>query len=47
MRKAKEQGLDAFVLNMGNDDYIRPRTADAFAIASEVGFKLFFSFDVT
>lgn len=46
MSYAKTAGIDAFALNMANNDSTNDRALPmAFAAASSVGFKLFFSFD--
>jgi glucan endo-1,3-alpha-glucosidase len=46
---ASSKGLDAFVLNLGSDDWQPARIADAFAAAKNAGpkFKIGFSFDMT
>ncbi|GFZ50872.1 Endo-1,3-alpha-glucanase agn1 [Saitozyma sp. JCM 24511] len=45
--QAQAAGIDGFALNMGIDSWQPDRVADAYAAASAVGFKMFFSFDFT
>jgi glucan endo-1,3-alpha-glucosidase len=43
---AQEIGIDAFVLNCASiDSYTPTQLANAYQAASEVGFKVFISFD--
>ncbi|KAG5636461.1 hypothetical protein H0H81_007968 [Sphagnurus paluster] len=46
---ASSKGIDAFVLNVGRDEWQPKRVADAFTAAqkSKTGFKLFLSFDMS
>jgi hypothetical protein len=45
MIKAASYKIDAFALNMANNEGDGPAVALAFTAADQVGFKLFFSFD--
>ncbi|KAF8608383.1 glycoside hydrolase [Ceratobasidium sp. AG-I] len=48
VKLASANGIDAFALNVGSDDWQRDRVADAFDAArdSGTGFKMFMSFDM-
>lgn len=46
---ASANGIDAFALNIGMDSYMEQQVKNAYdaAAASNTGFKLFISFDMT
>jgi glucan endo-1,3-alpha-glucosidase len=48
VKLASANGIDAFALNVGTDDWQKDRVDDAFNAArdSETGFKMFMSFDM-
>lgn len=45
MRRAKDLGIDAFALNVGNDDYADQQLGYAYQSAAKAGMKVFISFD--
>ncbi|EIW80344.1 glycoside hydrolase family 71 protein [Coniophora puteana RWD-64-598 SS2] len=48
MTTAKNIGIDGFALNMAGNDYeVNPQLGYAYAAAEQVGFQLFYSFDMT
>ncbi|KAG1797384.1 glycoside hydrolase family 71 protein [Suillus plorans] len=47
MTTAQNIGIDGFALNIGANDYEVDRIVDAYAAAESLGFKLFYSFDMT
>eukprot|EP00026_Physarum_polycephalum_P009348 Phypoly_transcript_09469.p1 GENE.Phypoly_transcript_09469~~Phypoly_transcript_09469.p1 ORF type:complete len:450 (+),score=74.78 Phypoly_transcript_09469:164-1351(+) len=47
MNLAKSVGIDAFALNIGKDDWTPDRIHLAYAAAEAVGYKVFFSFDLS
>lgn len=45
MKRAKDLGIDAFALNIGNDDYSDTQLGFAYKSAAKIGMKVFLSFD--
>ncbi|KAJ5172019.1 alpha-1-3-glucanase/mutanase [Penicillium capsulatum] len=45
MKRAKDLGIDAFALNVGNDDYAGQQLGYAYESAAKIGMKVFISFD--
>lgn len=45
MKRAKDLGIDAFALNVGNDDYADKQLGYAYQAAANAGMKVFISFD--
>ena len=45
MKAAKDAGIDAFALNIGNEDWVRMQLGYAYASADKIGINVFISFD--